>query len=98
MALSFTEGCEVRHAQALAGLGEKSDLIRFNTFFPSPSKPHRRPQANHASEASWRDSSLWNGLIRAPTRATHAPKNDGDLSALAKRLHPHYFFVLPIAA
>jgi hypothetical protein len=40
MALSFTEGCEVRHAQALAGLGEKSDLIRFNTFFPSPSKPH----------------------------------------------------------
>jgi hypothetical protein len=57
MALSFTEGCEVRHGPWRGW--EKNQIIKTT---PAILK------SNHASEASWRDSSLWNGLIRAPAR------------------------------
>jgi hypothetical protein len=87
-------------SRALAGLEEKSDLIRFNTFFPSPSKPHtRHPQIKPRQRSIVARLKLVERLDPCScARATHAQKNDGDLSALAKRLHPHYFFVLPIAA
>jgi hypothetical protein len=90
VALSFAEGCE---GTSRYGGGWEKNLIRLDsTLFSVPIKTTPAIlKSNHASEASWRDSSLWNSLIRARTRATHAQTSDGDLPALAKRLHPHYF-------